>query len=280
MNSQKPKKERLDKLLVDRGFSESRTQAQSLILAGSVLVEGQVADKPGILYPESVTIELKERLKYVSRGGLKLEKALAEFHLDVAGRVCMDVGASTGGFTDCLLQYGASHVHAVDVGYGQLDWRLRQNPRVTVREKTHILTLDPAELIPPPDLATIDVSFISLKKVLPKVAQCLAVSGSSRQDMVALIKPQFEYRDYCAPKGFKGVVTDPHDLVVILTSVTRDLLDLLPEWGLMGLVESPIQGPKGNREFLLHLQRGESTASQGFPEDFEAQVKALVVTDS
>jgi 23S rRNA (cytidine1920-2'-O)/16S rRNA (cytidine1409-2'-O)-methyltransferase len=196
--------------------------------------------------------QIKETLRYVSRGGLKLEKALEEFHIQVAGRVCLDVGASTGGFTDCLLQHEAAFVHAVDVGYGQFDWKLRQDKRVSVQERTHILDVPPESLQPPPNLAVVDVSFISLKKVLPKVTQLLSGEGQVPE---ALLKPQFEYRDYCSLKGFKGVVTRVGDLRTILQGVTDDLTALLPGWHLVDLSESPIQGPKGNREFLIHLRQ-------------------------
>lgn len=248
-------KERLDKLLVARGLCQTRSQAQGMILAGQVLIDQQVADKPGMLYPESVAITLKDRPPYVSRGGLKLEKALADFEINVSGRVCLDVGASTGGFTDCLLQHGAAKVYAVDVGYGQFDWGLRQDPRVVVVEKTHILHLDPAGLTPSPSLAVVDVSFISLKKVLPHTARCLAdTDNPGLRHIVALVKPQFEYRDYCPIKGFQGVVTDPEHHQLILSGLAQDVMAALPEWSLVGVTASPLKGPKGNREFFFWLQ--------------------------
>lgn len=252
MSPKATEKSRLDLLLVDRGLCPSRTQAQGLIMAGKVLVEGQRVDKPGTLCPVDAEIEVKESLKYVSRGGLKLEKALQDLELDVTGRYCMDVGASTGGFTDCLLQSGAAWVASIDVGYNQLDWRLRQDPRVLSFEKTHILNFDPAVLPEKPDFAVMDVSFISLKKVLPQVTACLDPE-SPRRTVIALIKPQFEYLDYCEIKGFNGVVTSEEDLKQVLTGVLQDLQGLLPGWLAKNLLESPIKGPKGNREFLLEL---------------------------
>jgi 23S rRNA (cytidine1920-2'-O)/16S rRNA (cytidine1409-2'-O)-methyltransferase len=274
-----PKKERLDKLLVDRGLCDTRSQAQGLILAGNVLVSDAVVDKPGSLCPVGAEIQLKAALRYVSRGGLKLEKGLETFGVDVNNRVCMDVGASTGGFTDCLLQHGAAYVYAVDVGYGQLDWKLRQDNRVTVFERTHILTLE-ANLEPVPTLAVVDVSFISLKKVLPKVASCLSLSEvNAPKQIIALVKPQFEYRDYCNPKGFQGIVTDSSDLRVILTSLTQDLLMLLTEWRLVDMTASPIHGAKGNREFLVCFEKSEpNSPGEGFSEDtLDQRIDDLIV---
>ncbi len=260
MSASKTQKDRLDKILVDQGLCETRSKAQSLILAGHVMVNNQVIDKPGMLCDRASSVSLKESPKYVSRGGLKLEKALVDFQVDVTQRVCMDVGASTGGFTDCLLQHGASHVHALDVGYGQLDWKLRQDPRVSVFEKTHILKVDPATFQPPPTMAVIDVSFISLKKVVAQVAQCLQITETASQNhIIALVKPQFEYRDYCDMKGFQGVVTAPADHEIILPALAQDVLAALTDWILKDVTESPIQGPKGNREFFFHLQRGDAS---------------------
>lgn len=256
MPEKKTPKERLDKLLVEKGLCESRSQAQSLILSGSVLVNDQVADKPGQLFSDEMTFRVKAPLRYVSRGGLKLEHALEAFEISVKDRVCLDVGASTGGFTDCLLQHGAAQVYAVDVGYGQLDWKLRQDPRVLVYERTHILALDPSILKPAPEIAVIDVSFISLKKVLPRVVECLGESSNSPEKfMIALVKPQFEYRDYCTRKGFKGVVTHLEDYETILNHLSQDLISKLGLWCLHDVTESPIQGPKGNREFLFYFRQ-------------------------
>jgi 23S rRNA (cytidine1920-2'-O)/16S rRNA (cytidine1409-2'-O)-methyltransferase len=275
MGAPKSSKERLDKLLVDKGLCETRSQAQSMVLAGNVLVAGQRVDKPGTLFPPTAEITLKEMPKYVSRGGLKLEQALSDFEISVEGRIAVDVGASTGGFTDCLLQHGATFVHAVDVGYGQLDWKLRQDSRVKVWEKTHINTLTLEQLDPAPTVAVVDVSFISLKKVLPHVVRCL--QGPSFA-IIALVKPQFEYKDYCAPKGFKGVVTDSADLETILLGVIQGLAEELPMLCFTGIAESPIQGPKGNREFLLYAQ-GQSVLSEGgspFLDNLVEQVHPLV----
>lgn len=279
--AQKPAKERLDKLLMDKGLCESRNQAQGLILAGQVTVNGQLADKPGQQYSVSVDVALKQQPKYVSRGGLKLEHALAVFAVEVTDAVCLDVGSSTGGFTDCLLQHGAWFVHSVDVGYGQLAWRLRQDPKVKVFEKTHILNLDVAELDPLPSIAVVDVSFISLKKVLPKVLACLTAQAAQKH-MVCLVKPQFEYKDYCSAKGFKGVVTRSEDLETILNALAHDVALLLPEATLAGVTESPIQGPEGNREFFFHLRvdRDPSSQGAGLPVDFAETVKALVFKES
>jgi 23S rRNA (cytidine1920-2'-O)/16S rRNA (cytidine1409-2'-O)-methyltransferase len=176
-----------------------------------------------------------------------------------------------------MLQHGATQVYAVDVGYGQLDWKLRQDPRVVVMEKTHILKLDPASLAPPPSMASVDVSFISLKKVLPHVTRCLQAGPSDAKTIVALVKPQFEYKDYCAPKGFQGVVTDNDDLVTILTALIGDLVALLAGWTICNLAESPIRGPKGNREFLLHLAAA-TNPEPALPEELTAQIQRLVFT--
>lgn len=241
-------KERLDKLLVLRGLAQSRERARALIMAGQVVVEDHGVDKAGQLVPVDAEIRLKgEVLPYVSRGGLKLERALDEFALDVTGLVALDVGASTGGFTDCLLQRGARRVFAVDVGYGQLAWKLRQDERVLNLEKTNIRYLE-SDLIPePPDLAVIDASFISLDKVLPATIRLLRPGGM----IVALIKPQFEVGRGEVGKG--GVVRDPlkHREVVAAVSSLAEGLGLSIE----GVTESPILGPKGNREFLICLRK-------------------------
>lgn len=277
---EKSRKERLDKLLVDRGLSETRSQAQRLILSGEVMVNNQLADKPAMLFPHSVEIRVKEPPRFVSRGGIKLERALTELPVAVQNRVCLDVGASTGGFTDCLLQHGAAFVHAIDVGYGQFDWRLRQDPRVSVRERTHIRDLDCSALNPPPDLAVVDVSFISLKKVLPKAGECLSVSAREEgREIVALVKPQFEYRDYCLPKGFKGVVTDPEDLETVLLGLASDMAAEMTAWVLAGMVESPIRGPKGNREFFFYFVTEESMPVDS-QEPLQQRIQRLLCNDS
>jgi len=239
-------KRRLDTLLVERGLVKSRKRAQSLILAGKVKVEGRVADKPGKRVPAEVEVALEEALPYVSRGGLKLKEALGRFQLDVSGLICADVGASTGGFTDCLLQHGAAKVYAIDVGYGQLAWELRQDPRVVVLERTNIRYLE--SLPEPIDLATIDVSFISLELVLPPVINLLKPEGR----IIALVKPQFEAGREQVGKG--GVVKDPEVHRQVLHKVAKLAQDL----GLrvLGLIPSPLLGPAGNVEFFTHLSKG------------------------
>lgn len=242
-------KERIDQRLVREGLAESRSKAQALILAGQVLVDNVVVDKPGKLVPREARVEIKGRsIPYVSRGGLKLEAALRMFCLDVRGLTCLDIGAGTGGFTDCLLQHGAATVYAVDVGRHQLDWRLRQDARVIVREGINARYLKPEDFPVRFDLVTIDVSFISLKKILPAVVPLLASTGS----IIALIKPQFEAGRREVGRG--GIVRDPatHERVIreIRTFAEREL-----QLGCLGLRESPILGSDGNKEFLIHLRR-------------------------
>jgi len=241
------KRRRLDLLLVDHGLVESREKARALIMAGEAVVEGQVVTKPAALFPVEARVSLRAPLPYVSRGGFKLAKALDEFGIDVTGLVAIDVGASTGGFTDCLLQRGARRVYAVDVGYGQLDYRLRNDPRVVVMDRTNIRYLE--SLPEPIDLATIDVSFISLEKVLPAVMKLLKDGGQ----IIALIKPQFEAGRDEVGKG--GVVRDP--------GVHRRVIHRLQEWSerhhllWRGLITSPILGAEGNKEFLAWLEKAE-----------------------
>lgn len=245
-------KERLDKLLVDRGVVVSRERARALIMAGQVVVNDHAAEKAGLMVRLDADIRLKgEILPYVSRGGLKLEKALEFFAVDVAGVVALDAGASTGGFTDCLLQRGARKVFAVDVGYGQLAWKLRQDDRVVNMEKTNIRYLEPERLDEVPDIAVIDVSFISLDKVLPRVASLVKDDGL----VVALIKPQFEVGRGEVGKG--GVVRD-EDKHRQVTSAVHALAESLG-LAVQGITESPILGPKGNKEFLICLKK---TASE------------------
>jgi len=245
------KKKRLDLLLVDRGLAPSRQRARALIMASKILVNRLPAVKAGMLISADDTIELKGGdIPYVSRGGLKLEGALKDLSLRIPGCICLDVGASTGGFTDCLLQNGAARVYAVDVGYGQMAWKLRQDPRVVVIERTNIRHM-PFETIPEAvDIATIDVSFISLKIVVPKVMAFLKTAGF----ILALIKPQFEVGKDQVGKG--GVVRDPklHDQVI------ADLSAFFAANGLacLNVIPSSILGPKGNREFFILLQLGES----------------------
>lgn len=243
-------KERIDKLLVQQQLAGSRERARALILAGRVVVDDQVVDKVGTRVTEDAAIRLKgEDIPFVSRGGLKLAAALETFDVDVKGRIAIDVGASTGGFTDCLLQNGAKSVVAVDVGYGQLAWKLREDERVTNLERTNIRNLTADQLDVELDLAVIDASFISLEKVLPATLSLL----SARSDLIALIKPQFEVGKGKVGKG--GVVRDPqqHDEVV------ENIKTVAGELGctVVDVCDSPVLGPKGNREFLIHLQKGE-----------------------
>jgi len=248
-------KERLDVLLVERALAESRAQAQHLIRAGLVRVGEQVADKPGTRVAVDAKVTLQARPRFVGRGGEKLEAALVRFGLDVTGAVAADVGASTGGFTDCLLQHGACRVYAIDVGYGQLAWRLRNDPRVVVMERTNARYLE--SLPEPVDLVTADVSFISLGLILP-AAICWLTSpspppvGGGRGGVVALIKPQFEAGRREVGKG--GVVRDPE----VHRRVLERVLSIAGELGLglRGLMPSPLRGPAGNVEFLAWWQLG------------------------
>jgi 23S rRNA (cytidine1920-2'-O)/16S rRNA (cytidine1409-2'-O)-methyltransferase len=241
-----PPTQRIDAALVEKGLAQSRDRAKRLVMSGRVLVNDIPVDKPGTQVSADAVLTIKgEEIPYVSRGGLKLEKALVIFGIDPIGKVCMDVGASTGGFTDCLLQRGAERVFAVDVGYGQLAWMLRQNPRVVLFERTNIRNMSPADLPEPVDLAVIDVSFISLRIVVPVVQSFLKTNGT----ILALIKPQFEVGKGRVGKG--GIVRDAalHDEVI------RDLTSYFSSLGLdcREVIASPIRGAKGNREFLIHL---------------------------
>lgn len=237
---------RLDTELVARGLAESREKAKRLILAGAVRVNGQTAGKPSDLVPESAQLKVEMPAQYVSRGGHKLEAALDAFHIECAGKVCADIGASTGGFTDCLLQRGAARVHAIDVGKGQLDWKLRQDPRVVVHDELNARQLRPADLREPVSLATVDVSFISLTKVLPAVIGLLAPGGR----VVALIKPQFEAGKKFVTKG--GVVRDSAVHERVKTDITTFATGPLG-LRLLGVIDSPLLGPAGNKEFLIGL---------------------------
>lgn len=240
-------KKRLDVLLVERGYADSRTKAQAVIMSGTVYVDGQKADKPGVSYEEHIDIEVRGAVcPYVSRGGLKLEKALRDFGVDPTGFVCSDSGASTGGFTDCLLQQGAKKVFAIDVGYGQLDWKIRSDPRVVVMERTNVRYVTAEQLGEPLDLSVIDVSFISLRIVLPVIKTFLK---PQQGQVLCLIKPQFEAgKDKV---GKKGVVRDP----AVHQEVLDDFVALTEEIGfrILGLTFSPVKGPEGNIEFLAHL---------------------------
>ena len=241
------KKERLDVLMVQRNLAESREKAKALIMSGIVYVNGQKEDKAGTSFEETVQIEVRgSTLKYVSRGGLKLEKAMSHFGVELAGKVCMDVGASTGGFTDCMLQNGAVKVYAVDVGHGQLAWKLRNDDRVICMEKTNIRYVTPEDIGERIEFASIDVSFISLTKVLGPVKQLLTDDGQ----VVCLIKPQFEAGR--EKVGKKGVVREK--------SVHLEVIEMVMGYagsigfGILGLEFSPIKGPEGNIEYLLYLQ--------------------------
>jgi 23S rRNA (cytidine1920-2'-O)/16S rRNA (cytidine1409-2'-O)-methyltransferase len=245
-------KERIDVALVARGLCESREKAARLLLAGSVTVDGKRVDKPGVLVAPSADLRVTARPKFVSRGGDKLVHALDAFAVSPKGRVCIDVGASTGGFTHCLLEGGASRVYAVDVGQGQLDASLRADGRVVVMEKTNARQLPPDAFPDAPVLATLDVSFISLEKVLPSVFAVLTAEGEA----VALVKPQFEIGKGLVGKG--GVVRDAAHHRTVVSRVAR--FCVLHGWHVRAVTASPLKGPKGNREFFLHLTRTGRTA--------------------
>jgi len=243
---------RLDQALLERGLCESREKAKRAILAGQVRVNGQLARKPSDSVAQHDQLALDAAEKFVSRGGFKLEHALLAFHLEVAGQTALDLGASTGGFTDCLLQYGAARVYAVDVGRGQLAWKLRRNPRVAVMERTNARRLSPASFpqpFVPVDLVVIDCSFISLRHLLPTAVALLRPSGN----ILALIKPQFEAGKAEADKG-AGVIRDPDIHRRVLREV-EDFVRTLPgvEW--RGVTESPLLGPAGNKEFLALIEK-------------------------
>ena len=249
----KKHKLRLDRLLVERCLVESRERGQALILAGLVLVDGQKKDKAGVLVPEDAEIRiLGEVLPYVSRGGLKLAGALKAFGISVEGAVALDVGASTGGFTDCLLQHGAGKVYAVDVGYGQMAWTIRQDPRVVVIERANIRQIDPSLIPDPVAIAVIDVSFISLEKVVPAILKFL----KPRAEIIALIKPQFEVGRGQVGKG--GIVRDE----AARTAAIEKVAGFFRETGLdvKGMVPSPITGQDGNVEYLIHAVRQASVS--------------------
>lgn len=258
------RKERLDVLLVERGLVPSRERGRAYIMAGQVYVGEQKMDKPGIVVANNATITIRgDKLLYVSRGGLKLAKALMEFSIDLSGKVVADIGASTGGFTDCALKHGATQVFAIDVGYGQLAWSLRTDPRVVNLERTNIRYLEPNQLGVLVDCATIDVSFISLAKVLPAVRQLLLPQGF----IIALIKPQFEAGRDCV--GKRGVVRDP----LIHQQVITNVLSSAYELGLtaVNLSFSPVTGPEGNIEYLVLLANGDTAIT-------EAAITTVVAT--
>src|SRR2546422_4295545 len=248
-----PARVRIDRLLVDKGLVESREKAARHILAGDVFVDGQRVDKAGTPVATGAAIEVRAREPYVSRGGEKLVHALDTFQPKIPGRVCLDVGASTGGFTDCLLQRGAARVYAIDVGTGQLDPRLRADQRVVVMEHTNARALDPRVFGEQPTLAVIDVSFISLEKILPSVFGVLAPRG----EVAALVKPQFEVGREAVGKG--GVVRDPALHRQAVARLAR--YAVLRGWHVLGVTASPLRGPKGNREFFLHCSSHGRTVS-------------------
>jgi len=238
-------------VLVERGLCATRSKAQAAILAAQVLVNGQPAGKPGDRIKPDARIELVAPERFVSRGGHKLEHALVHFQIPIAGARAIDLGASTGGFTDCLLQHGAASVHAVDVGHGQLAWKLRQDPRVTVRERTNARELTPAHFQPgelPFDLVVVDCSFISLRRILPPVPALLRPGGH----VIALVKPQFEAGKAEADRG-AGVISDPVVHTRVLEELRAFVAKDLPSLRWNGHVESPLLGPAGNKEFLAHI---------------------------
>lgn len=258
-------KERLDVLLVKRNLAESREKAKAVIMAGNVFVDGQREDKAGTTFPEEVKIEVRGHvLPYVSRGGLKLEKAIKNFAVSVDGKVCTDVGSSTGGFTDCMLQNGAVKVFAIDVGRGQLDWKLRQDPRVVCMEKTNIRYVTPEDIGEPVDFSSIDVSFISLTKVLEPIRNYLTEDG----EIVALIKPQFEAGR--EKVGKKGVVRERSTHHEVIEKVTQYAVSI--GFDVLEIEFSPIKGPEGNIEYLVHLKKTPDVPGKILTEDLEAVV--------
>lgn len=258
-------KKRLDVLVHERGYAESREKAKAVIMAGQVYVDNQKADKCGASYDEDVTIEVRGGLKYVSRGGLKLEKAMACFPIDLHEKITMDIGASTGGFTDCMLQNGAKKVYAIDVGYGQLAWKLRTDGRVVNLERTNMRHVTREQVPDPIDFFSVDVSFISLRLLLP-VARELLSDGAQA---VCLIKPQFEAGR--GKVGKKGVVRDP----AVHAEVVEGIFDFCLQNGydVLGLTYSPVKGPEGNIEYLIYLRRSDDphAYTDVLPEDLVRQ---------
>lgn len=264
-------KKRLDILVTERGLVPSREKARALIMAGSIYVNGQKEDKAGTLFEEDCAIDLHgKKLPYVSRGGLKLEKALQVFPIDLNGRTCVDIGASTGGFTDCMLKNGAKKVYAIDCGYGQLAYSLRQDPRVINMERTNIRNVLPADLSEKADFASVDVSFISLRHVFPVMHTLLAEGGLA----VCLIKPQFEAGR--EKVGKKGVVRDKKTHAEVIRSVIRMAAE--ERYEILGLDYSPVKGPEGNIEYLLFLKAEETMTDETVPQPFlsEEEINSLV----
>lgn len=262
-------KKRLDVLLTDLGYAETRSKAQAIIMSGLVYVDGQKADKPGISYEETVQLEVRGAVcPYVSRGGLKLEKAMQTFPLTLDGKVCADIGASTGGFTDCMLQNGATKVYAVDVGYGQLDWKLRGDPRVVCMERTNARYLTHEQIPEELDFASVDVSFISLRLILPALDGLLSPEGEA----VCLVKPQFEAGR--EKVGKKGVVRDPAVHLEVLEAFLEHAKE--SNFTVLGITYSPIRGPEGNIEYLGYLRHGQGTPGVfSLPEIVEASHSQL-----
>ena len=261
-------KKRLDILLFEQGFADSREKAKRLIMSGIVYVDNIKEDKAGSTFSEDAVIEVRGKtMKYVSRGGLKLEKAMQNFDITLDGTVCMDVGASTGGFTDCMLQNGAVKVYSVDVGHGQLDWKLRNDERVICMEKTNIRYVTPADIDDILDFASIDVSFISLTKVLTPVRELLKEDG----EVVCLVKPQFEAGR--EKVGKKGVVRDKS----VHKDVIREVIAYASANGyrILNLDFSPVKGPEGNIEYLLHLRKAEGASESGITDDKISEVVEL-----
>lgn len=252
-------KERLDILITQRNLAESRERAKAYIMAGVVYVDGQKEDKPGLKVKVSANIEVRQKMKYVSRGGYKLEKAMESYPITLEGKVCMDVGASTGGFTDCMLQNGAVKVYSIDVGYGQLAWSLRQDPRVICMEKTNMRYVTTEQVPDPVAFSSIDVSFISLTKILPSVYPLIKEDG----EIVALIKPQFEAGREQVEKH--GVVRNPKVHKQVIQNIWEFARGL--ELVVKGLEYSPIRGPEGNIEYLIYLSKDGSEESLGNMEE-------------
>ena len=264
-------KKRLDVMLVEQGLAESREKAKAIIMSGIVYVDGEKEDKAGSTFAETASIEVRGKtLKYVSRGGLKLEKAMQVFPIELEGKVCMDVGASTGGFTDCMLQNGAVKVYSVDVGYGQLAWKLREDERVICMEKTNIRYVKPEDIDDKIEFASVDVSFISLSKVLPPLRDLLKEDA----EVVCLIKPQFEAGR--EKVGKKGVVRDKSVHVEVIENVS--CFALTSGFEILGLDFSPVKGPEGNIEYLIHLRKTAEIQENYIllEEDYKKTIKQLV----
>ena len=264
-------KERLDVLLVKRNLAESREKAKAIIMSGNVFVEDQREDKAGTTFPEDVKIEVRGHvMPYVSRGGLKLEKAIKNFDVSVEGKVCTDVGSSTGGFTDCMLQNGAVKVFAIDVGRGQLDWKLRQDPRVVCMEKTNIRYVTPEDIGEPVDFSSIDVSFISLTKVLEPIRDYLTEDG----EIVALIKPQFEAgREKVGKKGVVREKSTHHEVIEKVTSYAASI-----GFDILKIEFSTIKGPEGNIEYLVHLKKTQELPGKILAQNLETLVDSAFDT--